>query len=266
MIDPNAVHDALFAGEMFLEYLPTVSLADGRCVGCEALVRWRRGDEIIRPMDFIPIIENTPVSGLLTYWVIDTMGEEMGDWMRRCEDVHVAVNVPPEVLGRGGVEYAGYKANLLSVRNRVVLEITERGAPDRLGLEELKEIAGRDVMIAMDDVAVDENNLLVLSRVPVDVIKVDRHFVANIGTPEADRAMERLEALIAIGRHLVVAEGVETREQAQRLCVLPNKWRWRKAMPPRPTSASAALRAACWAAHSPAQSAYRATPIRKSAR
>lgn len=132
-------------------------------------------------MEFIPVIENTPVSGLLTYWVIDTMGCETGHWMRRCEDVHMAVNVPPEVLGRGGVEYAGYKAKLLSVRSRIVLEITERGAPDRLGLQELKEIAGRDVMIAMDDVTVDENNLLVLSRVPVDVIKVDRDFCGQRG-------------------------------------------------------------------------------------
>lgn len=145
------------------------------------------------------------------------MGGEMGHWMRRCEDVHIAVNVPPEVLGRGGVEYAGYKAKLLSVRSRIVLEITERGAPDRLGLQELKEIAGRDVMIAMDDVAVDENNLLVLSRVPVDVIKVDRDFVANVGQPEGDPSVERLEALIKIGRHLVVAEGVEHAWQAKRL-------------------------------------------------
>ncbi len=217
MINADAVHDAIFAGELFLEYLPTVSLADGRCVGCEALVRWRRGDEIIPPMDFIPLIENTPVSGLLTYWVIDTMGHEMGDWMRECTDVHLAVNVPPEVLGRGGIEYAGYKANLLSVRSRVVLEITERGAPDRLGLEELKEIAGSDVMIAMDDVAVDENNLLVLSRVPVDVIKVDRDFVASVGQPEGEPDTLRLEALIKIGRHLVVAEGVEHAWQARRL-------------------------------------------------
>lgn len=217
MITADAVHDAIFAGELFLEYLPTVRLANGQCVGCEALVRWRHGDEIIPPMDFIPVIENTPVSGLLTYWVIDTMGHEMGDWMRRREDVHIAVNVPPEVLGRGGVEYAGYKANLLSVRNRVVLEITERGAPDRLGLEELKEIAGRDVMIAMDDVAVDENNLLALSRVPVDLIKVDLDFVARIGQPEGEAAIDRMEALIKIGRHLVVAEGVEHATQAQRL-------------------------------------------------
>ena len=72
-------------------------------------------------------------------------------------------------------------------------------------------------MIAMDDVAVDENNLLVLSRVPVDLIKVDRGFVASIGTPEGEAAIHRLEALIKVGRHLVVAEGVEQAAQARRL-------------------------------------------------
>ena len=217
MIDPQAVRQALFACEMFLEYLPTVRLSDGCSVGCEALVRWRRDGRIVPPMDFIPIIENTPVAGLLTYWVIDTMGREMGEWMHRCPDVNVAVNVPPEVLGRGGIEYAGYKANLLSVRHRIVLEITERGAPDRMGLEELKEIAGSEVMIAMDDVAVDENNLLVLSRVPVDLIKVDRDFVAGLTAPGGKEALHRLQALIAVGRHKVVAEGVETPEQARLL-------------------------------------------------
>ena len=217
MIDPQVVRQALFAGELFLEYLPTVRLADGCAVGCEALVRWRRDGQVVPPMEFIPIIENTPVAGLLTYWVIDTMGQEMGDWMRHCADVSIAVNVPPEVLGRGGVEYAGYKANLLSVRKRIVLEITERGAPDRLGLDELKELTGDEVMIAMDDVAVDETNLLVLSRVPVDLIKVDRDFVAGLTRPDGDRSLRRLEALIAVGRHMVVAEGVETPEQARLL-------------------------------------------------
>lgn len=217
MIDPLAVRRALFAGEMLLEYLPTVRLSDGRSMGCEALVRWLRDGRIIPPLDFVPIIENTPVAGLLTYWVIDTIGREMGDWMRRCTDVSMAVNIPPDVLGRGGIQYAGYKANLLSVRSRIVLEITERGAPDRLGLEELKTIADSEVMIAMDDVAVDENNLLVLSRVPVDLIKVDRDFVAGLVAPGGEDALRRLQTLITIGRHTVVAEGVETPEQARLL-------------------------------------------------
>ena len=217
MIDPQQVREALFAGELFLEYLPSVALADGRSVGCEALVRWRQHDRVVMPMEFIPAIENTPVSGLLTYWVLDTAGRELGQWLHTHAEAHLAINVPPEILGRGGLEYAAYKANLLAVRNRVVLEITERGIPDQLGLEELRQMAASDVMIAMDDVALDSANLLLLSRMPVDLIKLDCGFVAKLDASDACGALERLRALIGAGRHLVVAEGVEREEQARLL-------------------------------------------------
>ncbi len=213
MIDPQQVRAALFAGELFLEYLPVVALDDGRCVGAEALVRWQRGDRLVMPLEFIPQIEHTPISGLLTYWVIDTMATELADWMRATPGAHIAINVPPEVLGRGGVVYAGYKAHLHDLRTRIVLEITERGVPDRMGLQEIRDIAADDVLIAMDDVAIDEDNLLLLSRVPVDLIKIDRVPVADIESPRALPWLERLRALLEVGRHMVLAEGVERDSQ-----------------------------------------------------
>jgi hypothetical protein len=72
MIDQAAIHEGMSRDEFFLEYLPTISLRDGKCVGAEALIRWRRPDGIVSPGEFIPIAENTPLSGLLTYWVLDT--------------------------------------------------------------------------------------------------------------------------------------------------------------------------------------------------
>jgi sensor c-di-GMP phosphodiesterase-like protein len=216
MIEPQDVRAGLFAGELFLEYLPVVALDDGRCVGAEALVRWQRGDRLVMPLEFIPAIENTPVAGLLTYWVIDTMAAELADWMRENPDAHIAINVPPEVLGRGGVVYAGYKANLHDLRSRIVLEITERGIPDNMGMQEIRDIAAEDVLIAMDDVAIDQDNLLLLSRVPVDIIKIDRGPVAGIEGMQALPWLERLRALLDVGRHLVLAEGVE-RESQERI-------------------------------------------------
>lgn len=69
-ITPSIVHEAILRNELFLEHMPTIALQEGRrCVGCEALVRWRRGQEIIFPTDFVPIVEDTPISGTLTYWV-----------------------------------------------------------------------------------------------------------------------------------------------------------------------------------------------------
>src|SRR5215212_380086 len=106
MINVDTIHAGLAQGEFFLEYLPTISLADGRCVGAEALVRWRRPSGVVPPGDFIPLIEGTLVSGLLTYWVFETVGKELGDWLRGHTEAHISINVPPELLGRGGLEYA----------------------------------------------------------------------------------------------------------------------------------------------------------------
>jgi len=84
-------------------------------------------------MEFIPQIENTPVSGLVTCWVIDTVARELATWLRGHEGVHIAINVPPEVFGRGALEYAAAKARVLDLTSKVVLEITERGVPDKTG-------------------------------------------------------------------------------------------------------------------------------------
>src|SRR6187549_2347569 len=106
MITTDAISDGLVQGEFFLEYLPTVSLADGRCVGAEALTRWRRPSGVVQPNDFIGLVEGTHLSGMLTYWVMETVAKELGDWLRSHKDAHIGVNVPPEILGRGGLEYA----------------------------------------------------------------------------------------------------------------------------------------------------------------
>ncbi|MBD8873640.1 EAL domain-containing protein [Rhodanobacter sp. DHB23] len=216
-ITPGAVHDAILRKELFLEYQPTIALQEGgRCVGCEALVRWRRGAHVVHPMDFVPVIEETPVSGLLTYWVIDTVARELGDWLRGHPDVHVGINVPPEILGRGGLEYAVRKANFADVCKQIILEITERGFPDRLGLEELRGLIREHRLVAMDDVNLDESNFIVLSRQPVPIIKLDRELVEEL-TGSDGRKLGQISAFTRFQGHYVVAEGVETREQERLL-------------------------------------------------
>jgi sensor c-di-GMP phosphodiesterase-like protein len=212
-ITPDAVHEGIVRNELFLEYLPTIALQEyGRCVGCEALVRWRRGAEVLYPADFVPTIEDTPVSGLLTYWVIDTVARELGNWLREHRSAHVGINVPPEVLGRGGLEYASRKAALFEVRRQIILEITERGIPDRLGLNELKHLIREHQLIAMDDVNLDDSNFIVLSRQPIPVIKLDKDFVDSLTRAGGER-LEQIAAFIRLPGHYVVAEGVETVEQ-----------------------------------------------------
>lgn len=218
MITVDAIHAGLTQGEFFLEYMPTVSLTDGRCVGAEALARWRRPTGVIPPADFILLIEGTPLSGMLTYWVIETVAKELSDWLRMHEEAHIGINVPPEILGRGGLEYAATKTGLAELRSQIIIEVTERGLPDRLGVAALEAASRAGVRIALDDVTLSGANLAVLSRCTLDVIKIDRSLVCHI-TPECPCPawLGGLTALLQSTHVEVIAEGVETEAQAQAL-------------------------------------------------
>ena len=218
MISADAIRDGLVQGEFFLEYLPTVSLADGRCVGAEALARWRRSSGVVQPDEFIPLIEGTHVSGMLTYWVLETVSKELGDWLQLHKELHISINVPPEILGRGGLEYAASKTGVSEIRNQIILEVTERGIPDNLGIAALEAASRSGVRIALDDVTLSGTNLVILSRCTLDLIKTDRSLVAQI-TPECPCPawLSGLSALLQSTRVAIIAEGVETEAQAKAL-------------------------------------------------
>src|SRR5688572_13176451 len=217
MIDLAAVRQALTQGEFFLEYLPTVSLKDGRCMGGEALIRWRRATGVVvPPSQFIPAIENTPASGLITYWVIDKVAAELGDWLRDNRDAQISLNVPPEILGRGGMEYVATKSGLIDHASQVILEITERGVPDPIGVQALHEGEGKGLNIALDDVTlVGGANLAILARCNFHAIKLDKSLIDQIrpGSP-APEWLGSVKTLVELSHLLVVAEGVETGEQS----------------------------------------------------
>jgi len=214
MIDLDMIRAGLDKDEFFLEYLPIVSIEPERCIGAEALLRWQRPAGVMLPDDFIPLAENTPLSGLLTYWVIDRVAVEMGDWLRHHDGVEMHLNVPPEILGRGGLEYAAQKSGLHDVRHKIVLEITERGVPDQLGLHALEIAARQGVRIALDDVRIDPASVMVLSRSNVKIIKIDKSVLLETGMDGTmPRWAEALSVLLKTTDLEVIAEGVETAEQ-----------------------------------------------------
>ncbi len=226
MIDVDDIRRALIDGEFFLEYLPTVSLLDGRCIGAEALVRWRRGGVVVPPLEFVPIAENTPVIGLLTYWVMDTVAAELREWLRATPDAHVAINVPPEIVGRGGIEYAATRSGLIDVATQVVFELTERGLPDLLALDAINHGRSRGVRVALDDALLQGGaNVLVLARANIDIIKLDRTLVAQIApdTPHPPW-LDDMTTLMGVPRLTVIAEGVETLQQQHTLQDAGLRW------------------------------------------
>ena len=215
MIDQDAIREGMIRDEFFLEYLPTISLADGLCVGAEALIRWRRPSGVVPPGDFIPIAENTPLSGMLTYWVLDTIAAELSDWLRANPDVRVAINAPPEILGRGGMAYVAAKSGLAEHAGQLILEVTERGLPDLLGVEAINRSISMGTRVALDDVTfAGAANLAVLARANFSAIKLDKSLIDQIA-PEcpAPAWLETVRVLLESSPLQVIAEGVETEYQ-----------------------------------------------------
>lgn len=208
------IESGLQNSEFYLEYIPTMSLIDDRCVGAEALIRWKHLDEVVSPLEFIPIVENTPLAGLITYWVIEEVGRDLGDWLRGNQDVHIGINVPPDIIGRGGLQYAASKAGLMDVADKLILEITERGFPDQQALDSLR-FRG-ETKVAIDDFGTGDANLYQLSQMDADIIKIDKAFVDQItDDSEIPRIIKGLVAFALAMDMELIAEGIETDVQGK---------------------------------------------------
>ena len=213
------IRRALQSNEFVLAYQPIVTLDGRRCVGAEALIRWRRESAaVIDAGDFIPQTENTPLSGAITYWVIDTVAQELGEWLGHNPDALIGINVPPEILGRGGIEYVAAKSGLRDRAKQLVLEITERGVPDQLGLSALNSIPATGVRVALDDTTLSGANLALLTRCHFDFVKIGQTLVAQLdGDTKRPQWLEGLAALLGTTKLQVIAEGVERSQQAAML-------------------------------------------------
>ena len=209
---------AFTARELFLAYQPIVALHEGECVGAEALLRWRRAGWVLEAAEFMPLTDRTPLSGTLTYWVIDTVAHDLGDWLGSHERARIGINIPPEILGRGGIEYAAVKSGLRERAKQLILEVTERGIPDELGLAALNGISETGARVALDDMTLSGANLALLTRCRFDLVKIDQALVAQLAADRpAPEWLDGLAALLHATPLEVVAEGVETEYQARAL-------------------------------------------------
>jgi len=212
----RAVHD----GQLLLHYQPQISLATGKVIGVEALVRWddpERG--IVHPSSFIPLAEESRLILPLGEWVLRTACAQMRTWRAMHLDVpHISVNLSARQfqqhdlvdLVRRTIEEANLDGTAIE------LEITETTAMQNadVTLDVMHALRELGVGIAIDDFGTGYSSLNYLKRFPITCVKIDRLFVRDIETSEGDAAI--VSAVIDISRNLhlrVVAEGVETEEQ-----------------------------------------------------
>jgi diguanylate cyclase (GGDEF)-like protein len=213
-------------GELHLAYQPIVGTADGRLIGVEALLRWthpRRGE--IPPTIAIPIAEQSGQIFEIGRWVLQQAWSDREQWPATAAEISMSVNVSAHQFMA-----AGFAKNIAGVLSSgsidprlLTLEVTESvfvrdGERALVVLEDLKDIG---VQIALDDFGTGYSSLSYLMTYPVDTIKVDQTFTANLGTNPASRTIITAVTQLAHGLGMtVVAEGVETIEQHRELAQL----------------------------------------------
>jgi diguanylate cyclase (GGDEF)-like protein/PAS domain S-box-containing protein len=217
---------ALERGELRLLYQPLVRLADSEMIGAEALLRWEHPERgLLTPEKFLPVAEDSGLIVQVGTWAVNEACRRLRDWDRRSGvDVPfgLAVNLSARELTHPDVVSTVMTALSCSALapGRLTIEVTESTAmADRdSGLRALRELSEAGVRIAIDDFGTGYSSLDHLREMPVDILKVDRSFVAGMSANSPDSAL--VAAAIAMGRALemeVVAEGIETAEQAAEL-------------------------------------------------
>ncbi len=214
---------AVDAEDFYLHYQPQIELSTGRITAVESLIRWHHEDfGVISPATFIPIAEETGLILQMGDWVMDQVCKQIKNWQTSLQ------TMVPKVA----VNFSAFQFRQPNVVNTVLstldkyeltpqcleIEITETAlmqdpeATQRI----LGQFRDAGVGISLDDFGTGYSSLSYLKRFPVDMLKIDKSFISDIPGDKDDMAITR--AIIAMADRLnilVVAEGVETKEQLQ---------------------------------------------------
>jgi diguanylate cyclase (GGDEF)-like protein len=215
---------AIGAREFVVHYQPIVDLATGRTTGTEALVRWQhRHRGLVAPAEFIEIAETTGLIVPLGRWVLNEALATTRRWQVELDrpDLGVAVNVSARQF-----EHAGFRDDVVAAlaasgmaAQSLTLEITESVLVDTAAtISILRELKALGVRIAVDDFGTGYSSLSYVGRLPIDVVKIDRAFVAALGSDSKEGALA--ESVIRLGHSMdltTVAEGVEDARQLEML-------------------------------------------------
>jgi diguanylate cyclase (GGDEF)-like protein/PAS domain S-box-containing protein len=217
-----ALRNAIKNQELVLHYQPQLSLATGRIIGVEALLRWQHPElGLLPPARFIGRAEDSGLIIPIGEWVLATACRQMRRWQQQGYNFgRMAVNVSGLQLQRGDFQRVVNEV-LLDTQlgpQYLELEITENFIMHKteLAIAILDSLKGLGIQIAIDDFGTGYSSLSYLKRLPVDKLKIDQSFVRDIPQDRDDEAIAC--AVVALAKALelkVIAEGVETEEQRQ---------------------------------------------------
>ena len=205
-----------------LVYQPQVDLFTGAIIGAEALVRWQDEDgNDIPPERFIPVAERSGVISDLGDWILNQVNQDAKQYAGQLPNkMTLALNLSPLQFNQSNfVERLTTTLKQLEIRYKIELELTEstimHSGQESIGkLQQLKNLGFK---LAIDDFGTGYSSLNYLRRFPIDTLKIDQAFVSDIGTKAGNGIVN---AIVSMGQALgldLVAEGVETSEQAMYL-------------------------------------------------
>ncbi|MEM8637418.1 MAG: EAL domain-containing protein [Cyanobacteria bacterium P01_G01_bin.54] len=229
----NDLRRAIEQQELRLFYQPIVALDTGTLSGFEALIRWQHPTQGLKsPGEFIQIAEETGLITHIDMWALETACGQLKNWRGRFPahpSLKVSVNLSAHDLRR--TDLLAEVDRILTHHdlsyNALVLEITESMLIENIEatIETLEHFRCRGIQISIDDFGTGYSSLSYLHRLPVESLKVDRSFVAEM--LKGKRNHQIVETIIAMSNHLelrAIAEGVETEQQIIRLRALGYKF------------------------------------------
>jgi diguanylate cyclase (GGDEF)-like protein len=212
------LRSALQNEQLFLVYQPTFSLHTMATTGMEALIRWRRGEEVLQPDEFVGLLEETGMIIDVGRWVIEEACREAVRWREEGHPAAIAVNVAAQQLD--GDEFVVHVERALELTGldptMLTLEITETALMRNVEMTAARLSAVKElgVKIAIDDFGTGYSSMAHLQNFPVDALKIDRSFVAKMTSSRESQTI--LQSLVALGRALCIetlAEGIEQKHE-----------------------------------------------------
>jgi diguanylate cyclase (GGDEF)-like protein/PAS domain S-box-containing protein len=225
----SELRQAIDREELSLVYQPILILETGKLIEVEALLRWKHAEHgMIRPMDFIPLAEESGLIFPLGQWVLKEACRQMKQWHARVPEldgVAIGVNVSCRQFARHGtieavkdaLKETGLEAKYLK------LEITETAVMDNAvtALAELTALRDIGVQFHLDDFGTGYSSLGCLHQMPIEALKIDRSFVGALGSDPTGTSI--VQAIIALAHSMdmrVIAEGVENEMHLAKLTSL----------------------------------------------
>ncbi|HEY2029496.1 MAG TPA: EAL domain-containing protein [Myxococcales bacterium] len=224
MLMETELRAAIEKQQFFLVYQPVVDLRTMRLEGFEALVRWRHPSRgVVGPDEFIGLAEETRLILPLTLWVLRTACRQAAIWREKCAGPAplLGVNLSAQLVTRTGM--ATEMLEVLQEANvppsALAIEVTESAlmASPQVAAEILGALRERGAQVFVDDFGTGYSSLAYLTTLPVDRLKIDRSFIAAIDDQNRLRIVRTIATLAHDLGKALVAEGVETPDQLDRL-------------------------------------------------